>query len=93
MNVKNYMALSSLFHVFFFFSPHDVLRTRQHEGVPLYRGEGVPYENEDRSATHKDGRHTRPPFPHPTHIALRMSHHPVVKPQSAMVQTNDIVQM
>ena len=92
MNVKNYTALGSLFFAFFF-SPHDVLHTRQHEGVSLCRGGGVPYENEDRSATHKDGQCTRPPFPHPTHIALRMSRHLVVKPQSAMVQTNEIVQM
>ena len=54
MNVKNYMALGSLFFTFFF-SPHDVLHTCQHEGVPLCRGGGVPYENEDQSATHKDG--------------------------------------
>ena len=33
------------------------------------------------------------PFPHPTHIILRMSHHLVVKPQSAMVETNNIVQI
>ena len=61
--------------------------------MPLYRVGGVPYENEDWSATHKDGRHTRPPFPHPEHITLRMSHHPVVKPQSAMAETNNIVQI
>ena len=30
-----------LAHLFaFFFSPHDVLHTCQHEGMPLYRGEG-----------------------------------------------------
>ena len=34
-----------------------------------------------------------PPFPHPMHIALRMSHHPVVKPQSTMAETNNIVQI
>ena len=34
-----------------------------------------------------------PPFPHPTHIALRISHHPVVKPQSTMVEANNIVQI
>ena len=45
--------LAHFFHVFF--SPYDVLRTRQHEGVPLCRGGGVLYENEDWSATHKDG--------------------------------------
>ena len=92
MNVKNYTALGSLFFMVFF-SPHDVLHTHQHKGMPLCRGGGVPYENEDRSDTHKDGRRTRPPFPHPMHIALRMSHHLVVKPQSTIVQTNDIVQM
>ena len=39
----------------FFFSPHDVLCTCQPESVPLYRGGGVLQENEDWSATHKDG--------------------------------------
>ena len=54
MNVKNYMA--DLAHFFSrFFSPHDVLRTCQHKGMPLCRGGGVWYENEDWSATHKDG--------------------------------------
>ena len=93
MNVKNYMVDLTHFSLFFFFSPHDVLRTHWHEGVPLYRGGGVPYENEDWSATHKDGWCTRPPFPHPTHIASRMSRHLVVKPQSPTVETNNIVQI
>ena len=53
MNVKNYTALGLLF--LHFFSPHDVLCTCQHKGMPLCRGGGVPYENEDQSATHEDG--------------------------------------
>ena len=54
MNVKNYTVDLTHFSRFFF-STHDVLHTCQHEGMPLYRGGGVPYENEDWSATHKDG--------------------------------------
>ena len=92
MNVKNYMALGSLFHVFFF-HPMMYFVHASMRACLFAVGEGLPYENEDWSATHKDGQHTRPPFPHPTHIALRMSRHPVVKPQSTTVQANDIVQM
>ena len=54
MNVKDSTVDSTHFYMFFF-SPHDVLHTCQPKGMPLYRGGGVPYENEDRSATHKDG--------------------------------------
>ena len=91
-NVKNYMV--DLTHFLrFFFMTHDVLHTHHHEGVPLYRGGGVPYKNEDWSATHKDEQCTRPPFPHPMHIASRMSHHLVVKPQSATAATNNILQI
>ena len=84
-----------LAHFFaFFFSPHDVLHTCQHKGVPLYRGGGVPYMRmrTGQLPTKMDDTQDSP-FPQPMHIALRMSHHLVVKPQSTMVQTNDIVQM
>ena len=92
MNVKNYMALGSLFFRIFFHPIMYFIHTSTRACLFAESG-GVLYENEDRSATHKDGRCIRPPFPHPTHIALRMSRHPVIKPQSTMVQTNDIVQM
>ena len=52
-NVKNYMV--DLTHFSHFFLTHDVLHTLHHKGMPLYRGGGVLYENEDWSATHKDG--------------------------------------
>ena len=53
---KCYELLGGLDSLFtFFFSPHGVLCTCWPEGVPLYRGGGVLQENEDWSATHKDG--------------------------------------
>ena len=54
MNVKNYMVDLTHFSRFFF-PTHDVLHTHCHEGMPLHRGGGVLYKNEDWSATHKDG--------------------------------------
>ena len=72
MNVKNYIVDRTHF-LHFFFLTHDVLHTRRHEGAPLYRGGGVLYENEDWSATHKRWMMHKTPFPHPTHIASRMS--------------------
>ena len=84
MNVKDCTVDST--HFYPFLSPHAVLSTHWPEGVPLYRGGGVPYEDEDRLAIHEDGWCTRPQFPHPMYIASRMSHHLVVKPQSYMVK-------
>ena len=82
-----------IFRVFFFFSPHDVLRTCQHEGVPLYRGEGYHKRMRTGQFPTKMDNAQDPHSPHLMHIALRMSRHPVVKPQSTTVETNNIAQI
>ena len=84
-NVKNYMV--DLTHFSRFFHPMMYFIHANTRVCLFTEGEGYHTKNEDWSATHKDGQSTRPPFPHPMHIALRMSCHPVVKPQSAMVET------
>ena len=81
------------FFAFFFFHPMMYFVHASTRACLFAEGEGYRMRMRTGQLPTKMDDAQDPPFPHPMHIALRMSHHPVVKPQSATVQTNDIVQM